>query len=49
MSTCELANNFNWSEDSKTIYFDWNPDKKLVGDLYKLSINKRIIQRKYFQ
>ncbi len=28
-----------WSEDSKSIYFDWNPDKNLTSDLYKVKIN----------
>jgi len=28
-----------WSEDGKNIYFDWNPEKKLVSGLYKYSIS----------
>jgi hypothetical protein len=26
--------NISWSEDSQTIYFDWNPDKNLADSLY---------------
>ena len=26
-----------WSEDSKTIYFNWNPDKNPGDSLYKVS------------
>jgi dipeptidyl aminopeptidase/acylaminoacyl peptidase len=27
-----------WSEDSKSVYFTWNPDKDLVRSLYKINI-----------
>ena len=31
--------NINWSEDSKFIYFIWNPDKEINESLYKVSVN----------
>ena len=33
-----LPENINWSEDSKTIFFTWNPQKELVRNLYKVNI-----------
>lgn len=36
--------NIFWSEDSKTIYFDWNPEKKSIKSLYKYDIlTKKIL------
>lgn len=29
--------NFRWSQDSKTLYFDWNPENKEDNQLYKVS------------
>ena len=35
----------NWSDDSKTIYFNWNPDKSLSDSLYSYSLSdKKIIK-----
>lgn len=34
-----LPSNEFWSDDSKTIYFDWNPEKKLIEDLYQTDLN----------
>jgi dipeptidyl aminopeptidase/acylaminoacyl peptidase len=31
--------NIFWAENSKTIYFDWNPDRNLSDSLYGYSIN----------
>ncbi len=33
-----LPSNVVWSEDSKTIYFNWNPDKNKADSLYGASI-----------
>ena len=33
-----LPSNIVWSEDSKTIYFNWNPDKNKADSLYGASI-----------
>jgi dipeptidyl aminopeptidase/acylaminoacyl peptidase len=33
-----LPSNIFWSEDSKTIYFSWNPDKNKADSLYGASI-----------
>ena len=30
--------NIFWSADSKTVYFDWNPDMKPIRSLYKYSV-----------
>ncbi|QHT67788.1 S9 family peptidase [Rhodocytophaga rosea] len=32
----------NWSEDSKTVYFKWNPDKNKADSLYMISLNKPV-------
>jgi dipeptidyl aminopeptidase/acylaminoacyl peptidase len=37
--------NIHWSEDSKTIYFDWNPDKNLSDSLYSYSVDDRKIHK----
>ena len=34
--------NLFWSEDSKTLYFSWNPDKNKGDSLYKITIDNRI-------
>ena len=31
--------NIQWSDDSKTIYFDWNPNKQPLRSKYKISVN----------
>jgi dipeptidyl aminopeptidase/acylaminoacyl peptidase len=33
-----LPEDIRWSEDSKTLYFTWNPEKNLLRDLYKVNI-----------
>lgn len=33
-----LPSNIFWSEDSKTIYFNWNPDKNKADSLYAVGI-----------
>lgn len=30
--------NIFWSEDSKTIYFSWNPEKNMADSLYKITL-----------
>jgi dipeptidyl aminopeptidase/acylaminoacyl peptidase len=40
-----LPSNIFWSEDSKTIYFSWNPDKNKADSLYGASI----IEKKPFK
>ena len=37
--------NISWAEDSKTIYFDWNPDKNLADSLYGYSIADKKISK----
>ena len=37
--------NVRWSEDSKTIYFDWNPDRNLSDSLYAYTLaDKKIVR-----
>jgi dipeptidyl aminopeptidase/acylaminoacyl peptidase len=33
--------NYRWSDDSKTVYFDWNPDNKTKAELYWIQVGKR--------
>ena len=35
----------HWSEDSKTIYFDWNPDANPGDSLYQYSLNDKKISK----
>ncbi len=35
----------NWSEDSKTIYFNWNPDNAAADSLYKITVQNHIPQK----
>jgi len=37
--------NISWSDDSKTIYFDWNPDKNLSDSLYGYSLADKKISK----
>ncbi|HCM77942.1 MAG TPA: hypothetical protein DIS90_16280, partial [Cytophagales bacterium] len=34
-----------WSEDSKTIYFNWNPANAAGDSLYAISISNKIPQK----
>ncbi|MCZ4243161.1 S9 family peptidase [Pedobacter punctiformis] len=31
--------NYRWTADSKTLYFNWNPENKTKEELYKVSVN----------
>jgi dipeptidyl aminopeptidase/acylaminoacyl peptidase len=33
--------NISWSVDSKTIYFDWNPENKTSDSVYQYSLNEK--------
>lgn len=35
----------NWSADSKTVYFIWNPDKAAADSLYKITLQNRAPQK----
>ena len=35
-----LPQNIRWSEDSKTLYFSWNPDNDTLRNIYKININE---------
>lgn len=37
--------NIFWSEDSKTIYFDWNPEQNRADSLYKVTLTDRTPQK----
>lgn len=40
-----LPENIEWSEDSRTIYFSWNPEQDTLRDLYKVTLDDREPQR----
>ena len=35
----------NWSPDSKTVYFNWNPDNAAADSLYKITLSNRTPQK----
>ncbi len=35
-----LPENIQWSEDSKTIYFSWNPDNDTLRNIFKITIGE---------
>ncbi len=37
--------NISWSEDSKTIYFNWNPEQNRADSLYKITLADRTPQK----
>jgi dipeptidyl aminopeptidase/acylaminoacyl peptidase len=37
--------NIRWSHDSKTLYFNWNPEKNPGDSLYKISLQNRTPQK----
>jgi len=37
--------NIRWSHDSKTIYFNWNPEKAPGDSLYKITVQNRVPQK----
>jgi dipeptidyl aminopeptidase/acylaminoacyl peptidase len=37
--------NIRWSHDSKTIYFNWNPENAPADSLYKISVQNRTPQK----
>ena len=38
ISVGALPSNITWSEDSKTVYFNWNPELKKADSLYAVSV-----------
>ena len=40
-----VPSNIFWSEDSKSIYFNWNPDKNSGDSLYSVSLTNRLPQK----
>ena len=43
-----LPTRINWSDDSKTIYFSWNPDQDTLRSTYKLDIASKAIDKLSF-
>lgn len=37
--------NLLWSEDGKTLYFNWNPEKNRADSLYKITLTNRVPQK----
>lgn len=35
----------SWSEDSKTVYFNWNPEQNRADSLYKITLDQRTPQK----
>ena len=33
--------NIQWSNDGKSIYFSWNPEKALADSLYNITLNNK--------
>ena len=38
-----LPSRINWSDDSKTIYFDWNPEMDTIGSTYKAVLGENSV------
>ncbi len=43
-----LPTNINWSENSKDIYFSWNPDNDTIRSTYKANINSKKVNKPSF-
>lgn len=37
--------NIFWADDSKTVYFNWNPEQNTADSLYKISLNDKTPQK----
>ncbi|MEZ4801338.1 MAG: prolyl oligopeptidase family serine peptidase [Gelidibacter sp.] len=44
-----LPENIRWSDDSKAIYFSWNPDKDTIRSTYEVNINSKQIKKRSFE
>lgn len=44
-----LPTTIEWSDDSKTIYFNWNPDKDTISSAYQVNINTKQITKRTFE
>ena len=44
-----LPTDVEWSEDSKNIYFSWNPDNDTIRSTYEVNINTKKIQKRSFE
>jgi dipeptidyl aminopeptidase/acylaminoacyl peptidase len=44
-----LPTQINWSDDSQSIYFSWNPDKDTLRSTYKVDINSKKIEKLSFE
>ena len=40
-----LPERISWSDDSKSIYFNWNPDNDTIASRYKVNINTKTIKK----
>lgn len=43
-----LPTNINWSENSKNIFFSWNPDNDTIRSTYKVNVNSKKINKVSF-
>ena len=44
-----LPTNVNWSDDSKNIYFSWNPDKDTIRSTYQVNIASKKVNKLSFE
>ncbi|RIA10968.1 dipeptidyl aminopeptidase/acylaminoacyl peptidase [Flavobacteriaceae bacterium MAR_2010_72] len=44
-----LPTNIDWSDDSKTIYFSWNPDQDTIRSTYSVDIKSKQINKLSFE
>lgn len=44
-----LPTNIEWSDDSKAIYFNWNPDKDTIRSTYEATVNTKKINKRSFE
>lgn len=44
-----LPENIEWADNSKAIYFSWNPDKDTIRSTYQVDINTKKINKRSFK
>lgn len=44
-----LPTDIEWSDDSKNIYFSWNPDNDTIRSTYEVNINTKKINKRSFE
>lgn len=44
-----LPTNVEWADDSKAIYFSWNPEKDTIRSTYEVNINTKKVNKRSFE